>query len=378
MRKILIASLIILILASTATAETIENYILPISFGFYNGSAPMSSIKSITFTREPPDIYDEVWNADLADMGYIKGYRVATDVYIVGNYIYANPKCFYMFAASNSYGDPLWSSLTEINGLELLDTSYVEDMEQMFARSLCTELNGISKWNVSNVKTFAGMFQGGDHSGDMKLSYLDIRDWNTSSAENMSHMFYGCGAMTYIPIENWDVRNVTTFSHMFADCYNLQSINLSNWETLSAISFDAFLNDCKSLKEVDVSGLDTATCTQFSQMFESCTNLKHIYGLENWDVSNASTYAFSEMFHRCYELEELDLSSWKATPDNMARMFKDCRRLIEIDISGLKLTGGVVDEEMFDGCENLVDIALLVSRSYLEKLWQDNGRQLGK
>ena len=339
------------------TPPNTDAYTLPGSFGFYKGSISMSDIQSITFTQEVPNEYDESWNADLANTGRIKGYRAATDVYIVGEYIYANPRCSYMFAARNSYDMPLWSNLTEINGLGLIDTSHVENMKLMFNASRCTELNGIGEWDVSNVKSFLGMFQGSDNSGDMKLRYLDVEKWDTSSAENMSYMFYGCGLLTYIPIENWDVSNVTTFSHMFADCYSLQSIDFTNWETDSVISFDALLNDCRSLVEVDVSGLDTATCTQFSQMFEACINLKHIYGLETWDVSNASNYAFSETFHCCYALEELDLSSWRAPEaDNTARMFKDCRQLTEIDISGLRGTGDVIDTEMFDGCEKLNNI----------------------
>ena len=286
----------------------------------------MNTIQTITFSRDRPKKYDEKWDADLAGTGKITGYRTGTDVYIVGRHIYANPRSSYMFAARNGYDLPLWSSLTEINGLELIDTSKVETMRSMFDRSLCGELNGLERWD-------------------------------TSSVTDMSAMFYGCTSLLYIYVDDWDVSNVTTFSHMFADCHSLQIVNFSKWETLSVDSFDALLNDCRSIASIDVSGLDTGSCRQFSQMFEGCENLEYIYGLESWDVSNASHYAFTETFHRCYMLREINIGNWKAPRvDSTARMFKDCRSLEYIDISGLRGSGDVVDTEMFYGCERLKEI----------------------
>lgn len=331
-------------------------YMLRGSFGFYKGSKDMSEIRTITFSHEAPRDYDECWNANLADTDDIQGYLIGEDVVVVGDYIYTSKNCSHMFAAYNSYGDPLWSSMTEINGLELLNTSRAEDMTMMFAFSQLDELNGIDQWDVSNVKKFAGMFQGHSNAGDMKFRYLDVGAWDTSSAEDMSHLFYGCALLTYIPIENWDVSNVTTFSHMFADCYSLQSIDFSKWKTSSVKSFNALLNDCHSLTIVDVTGLDTSTCEEFCQMFESCTNLERIIGLETWDVSNASYRAFSETFHCCYKLKELDISSWFAKPDNTARMFKNCYMLAQIDMSHFDMTNIQTVTEMFMNCWNLTEV----------------------
>lgn len=348
--------------ADTVPEKTIEElvtdgtYMLKRSFGFYQGSVNMAKIQTITFSRIAPSKYDECWSANLANTNDIVGYRVGLDVIIVGDHIYANNNCTHMFAAKNNYGDQLWASVTEINGLELLNTSYVNKMTNMFFGSKCVELPGIEIWDVSNVIYFDGMFQGNDNAGDMKLQYLDVSGWNTSSAQSMSHMFYGCGALTHITIDNWDVSNVTTFSHMFADCFSLQSINLLNWDTSSVISFDCFLNDCRSLVVVDVSGLETSTCTQFSQMFEACVNLQYIIGLNTWDVSGASNYAFSEMFHGCYSLAALDIGGWQARPDNTSRMFKNCFSLTMLDMSGFDMTNASYVVEMFMGCSQLTEV----------------------
>lgn len=343
---------------STSCAfSDVDSYTLSPSFGFYKGSKDMSLIESITFSREPPEEYDECWNADISNSGGIRGYLTDDSVVIAGDHIYANERCSYMFAAHNSYGDPLWSNLSSIDGLELLNTSHAENMKMMFAFCQLTELRGVEDWDVSNVKNFAGVFQGHDNSGDVPLEHVDVSRWDTHSAENMSHMFYGCAQMKHIPIERWDVSNVKIFSHMFADCYSLKEIDFSNWETSSVESFDAFLNDCRSLIEIDVGGLDTATCRQFSQMFEACTSLRRIVGTDKWDVSNASHYAFSETFHCCYSLESLDIGGWVCSPDNTARMFKDCRKLNSVDLSGFDMSSNYSDQEMFLNCYQLNEVA---------------------
>lgn len=315
----------------------------------------MSLVKTITFSRDAPVFYDESWNANLADTNDIKGYRIGYDVIIVGKQIYANPRCSYMFAGHNSYEAPLWSNLVAINGLNLLDTSLVENMSLMFAFSGVYELEGIEEWNVSNVKSFAGMFQGNSNTGDVKLGYVNVGGWDTSSAENMSHVFYGCSKMKYIPIENWDVSRVKTFSHMFADCYDLESIDISKWETLCAESFDGIFNDCRSLTKINVGGLFTSKCKQFSQMFEACSELEEIIGLENWDVSNACYYSFSETFHGCSKLKNANIGNWRVAPDNTARMFKGCRGLRIVDISGLDLSN-TNTYEMFANCSEQLKI----------------------
>jgi hypothetical protein len=96
---------------------------LPDSFGFYKGSKDMSEIEEIVFTQCAPQIYNESWNADELNAGCIKGYLCENTVYIVGERIFTNSSCSYMFAGENSYGDHLWFNLKKIEGLELLDTS---------------------------------------------------------------------------------------------------------------------------------------------------------------------------------------------------------------------------------------------------------------
>ena len=361
---------------------TKEDFTLIGSFGFYKGSKSISDIKEIYFQHEVPEEYDETWNAGSTDKEYITGYRKGDKVYIVGEKIFANRRCNYMFATENSYGDKLWSSLEKIYGLENIDMSNATNMRYMFNESKMKEISGIENWNtssvtsmemmfsgcvnlktldvanwdVSNVNSFAGMFQGHSWEGDMNLEHIDVSKWNTSSATEMNHVFYGCSKLKQIAIDDWDVSKVKTFSHMFADCYGLENLNFSKWNTASVISFDAFLNDCHSLITIDVSGLDTKTCKQFSQMFEACTNLEYIIGIETWDVSNAEYYAFSETFHCCNKLKELNIGNWKCKPDNIARMFKNCYELKYVDMSGFDMSELKYVTEFATHCKQLSEI----------------------
>lgn len=346
---------------------------------YYNGSLGRSKITSITFTNTAPAKYDEKWSANEADTYDITGYRVGTDVYIVGDKIFLNPSCYEMFCVKDLNGKDVWSSLREVNGLDIVDTSLVKDMGYMFCGGSyfanldvgnwdvsnvwrmtamfagCTNLEHIdvSRWNVGKVQYFTAMFQGSDHIGDMKLKEIDVGNWNTQSADSMGYMFYGCAQLENIDVDNWNVKGVLDFDHMFTDCFSLKTINISNWDTLSVGTFNALFNDCRSLTTIDVSGLDTSTCVQFSQMFESCINLEKIIGLENWDTSNAHYSAFSETFHNCPKLTSLDLSTWNtAKADNMARMFAGCTSLRYLDLSSFDISNVETMYEMFKGCSS--------------------------
>ena len=171
-----------------------------------------------------------------------------------------------------------------------------------------TELD-VADWNMSKVRTFNSMFSSiSSNTGEMKLQSLDLSKWDTSSAESMGWMFYGCGSLTELDLSDWNMPNLTTVGHMFADCFNLVNIDLTGWQTPSLVCLDGMFNDCRSLKTIDMSSFDTSNVKEFSQLFEACYSLEEIVGMENWDTSKACT--FTEMFSGCNSLKELDLSSF--------------------------------------------------------------------
>lgn len=356
----------------------IQEHTLISSMQWYKGTGlPSEQITSVTFTTETPAEYDEKWSAQMDEQDTIMGYRQGTDVFIVGEKIYTNPRAAYMFY------EEMYPNLLEINGLESLDMSQCTNTRAMFAGFQgqiegiaewdvskvkdtsfmfvgCTELLtlDIASWDVSSVRRMSAMFQSsGDHTADMKLEKLDLSKWKTDSLEEFNHMFYGCAQLKELDLANWNVSKVRDYSHLFADCYSLETIKMDNWDTSVAASFDAMFNDCRSLTTLDISMLNTSNACMFSQMFEACYKLEKIIGIEDMDVSNADYYAFSEMFHACKSLQTLDLSKWNtAKADNMARMFAKCPKLKEVNVTGWDISSV---ETMMEMCKSSSNIKLI-------------------
>lgn len=226
--------------------------------------------------------------------------------------------------------------------------------------------NEYTAWDVSKVTAFNSMFSGNDNAGDMKFTSLAVENWNTSSATNMSHMFYGCGQMTELDLSKWDVSKVTDMTHMFADCFKMTSYDFTGWNTASLTTVDGMFNDNRALVSIDVSDWDTGKIQDFDQLFENCSNLQNINGLNKWNLS-AAKY-FVQTFKGCSSLTELDLSSWNTSSVTEAiQMFDGCSNLATIYASnkwnlsnikeGTKLVDGVqlgYGEDMFKGCTKLV------------------------
>ena len=235
------------------------------------------------------------------------------------------------------------------------DTSNVTDISWMFKGASGLVNIDLSKWDVSNVVKFNSLFSSSDsNTGSMNIKTTGIENWDTSSGDNLSYMFYGCGKLESIDLSGWDVSKNTTFNHFFTDCYNLKYVNFDGWDTSNVTVFAAMFNNCDNLEYVDVSSFDTQNAYAFHQMFEYCYNLKEIKGLENWDTRNVE--GFYEMFSCCYKLEVLDLSSFVTTSlTDTYRNFNNCTSLKTIYVGdGWDMSKVTSSAAMFSSCTNLV------------------------
>lgn len=194
------------------------------------------------------------------------------------------------------------------------DTSSCENMSSML--NGCTSLKelNVSNWDVSKVKTFKSMLSCGSSYGQvpMIIKELDVSKWNTSSATDMSFMFYGCRCKgsRILDVSNWDVSKVTNFDHMLAHSY-FTLTGVDNWAPSAACTnMNAMFHSIQNTR-IDVSKYNTSKVTVFDQMFQNADKLTKITGLENFDTS--AGLGFSEMFRYCSSLKELDLSSFDTT-----------------------------------------------------------------
>lgn len=193
------------------------------------------------------------------------------------------------------------------------DTSKVTDMSEMFYNIYQYVLD-IGNWDVSNVTTFKNMFY--DSGFRCESYYFDennvqvyippnLSKWDTSSATDMSGMFYKCNKLASLDLNNWKVHNVTDMSDMFYWCDNLTTLNLSNWNTNNVTNMNQMFYNCTELTTLNLSSFRTSNVTNMRHMFFGCTSLTSL-DLSNFDTTNADV---DYMLFNCYNLCELRLDS---------------------------------------------------------------------
>lgn len=101
-----------------------------------------------------------------------------------------------------SYTFEGFTNVTEISGLDIIDTSQTMNMSWMF---------------------------GDCHN----LTTIDIpEEWNSSGVIDMSYMFYNDSMLTSANITELDMESVKDTSYMFGFCKNLTSVNMEDWSIL--------------------------------------------------------------------------------------------------------------------------------------------------
>lgn len=276
----------------------------------------------IVDTYTPTGSETASWDASEANDGSVMVYVEGTKLTIAGNKsgkVFANPDASYMFAdpAKADY----YLNLTKIDGIGLLDTSRVTNMQAMF-RSIIkvTELD-LNHFNTSNVTNMRYVFGSYSAQGNMALKTLNVSNWDTSKVESIRTMFQSCASLTSLDLSGWDVSNVTDCSYMFWGCTKLATIgNTYNWNLSASTSFLNMFYNCSALKEIDTSNWGLSKTTTISNMFYNCSALMSIGDTSKWDTG-ACTDMSTTFFH-CTSLKQLNVSNWdvsKVTTFN--RMF---------------------------------------------------------
>ena len=127
------------------------------------------------------------------------------------------------------------SGLTEIEGLNQVDTSEVTSMEDMFFG--CQNLSSLdlSSFNTSNVTDMSWMF-----NACYKLSSLDLSNFDTAKVTNMSYMFYSCPNLKTLNISSFQMAQVTTSkSEMLKSLPKLSTLVLGPKNYLQGTGLDA-------------------------------------------------------------------------------------------------------------------------------------------
>ena len=108
--------------------------------------------------------------------------------------------------------------MTEIEGIENLNTQNVTDMRDMFTCCYALTSLDVSNFNTQNVEDMTDMFLGCE-----KLSLLDLSNFNTERVESMSSMFSGCSTLqTIFASDKFFTNQVFDGDGMFQGCENLK------------------------------------------------------------------------------------------------------------------------------------------------------------
>ena len=267
------------------------------------------------------------------------------------------------------------SNLTEIKGIEYLNTEKVTNMQEMFnACSKLTSLN-LSNFNTAEVTNMSYMFK-----SCKALTSLDLTNFNTEKVTDMQGMFWECSDLTSLNLTSLNTENVTDMTGMFKNCTDLTSLELSNFNTAKVTKMNQMFFQCYALTSLDLSNFNTAKVTKMDYMFKSCNDLTSLdlsnfntakvtdmnnmfYGcnaLTSLDITSFNTAEvtnMSNMFRLCYALTSLDLSNFNtAKVEDMSYMFKTCKALTSLDLTSFNTAKVENMTEMFNNCPALTTI----------------------
>ena len=222
-----------------------------------------------------------------------------------------------------------FSAVTEIRGLENLNTSEVTDMSRMFA-------------------------------GCSALRSLDLSSFDTSKVTRMSEMFEYCGSLISLDLSSFDTSQVTSMKSMFSGCASLTSLDLTSFDTSQVRNMEEMFEYCESLTSLDLSSFDTSKVRYMGWMFFGCVSLIAL-DLSSFDTSQVTD--MERMFLGCKSLTALDLSSFDTSKvTKMVEMFLICESLTTIYCN--TSWSASHSDDMFSGCNSLRGAATNVGNRY--------------
>ena len=349
------------------------------------------SSKTLTFRYKgvkPEGAY--ALNEGASEPGWLTHKNEIKEVVFNASFANARPtSCYYWFSSCKN--------LTDIEGIENLNTENVTNMNSMFDRCSALTLLDLTNFNTAKVSDMSYMFMGCSALTTIFVSDKFVTNLVTSS-DNMFHMCINLiGAIeydgsksdhTYANYDNGyfspeggfhayaEFNNATgtlTFSRGLSKPAGAYDLNVGNntpeWSTqkedINKVVFDAsfanarptscykWFDMCTSLTEIEgIENLNTEKVTNMGSMFSDCHVLNPL-DVSNFDTQNVED--MSCMFSNCEGLNSLDLSKFDTQKvTNMNSMFWNSSALTTIYVSDKFVTTKVSSgSEMFKDCTSL-------------------------
>ena len=129
-----------------------------------------------------------------------------------------------------------------------------------------------------------------------------IENLNTQNVTDMRDMFTCCYALTSLDVSNFNTEKVTNMSNMFGSCEKLSSLDLSNFNTKRVEDMSFMFSVCSTLQTIFAS--DKFVTNRFfdgNGMFQGCENLKGFIDYisnsdkDNYEYANYKTGYFTKL-----------------------------------------------------------------------------------
>ena len=218
---------------------------------------------------------------------------------------------------------PAWSDQsTNINKV-VFDASFANARPTSCCKwfDMCTsltEIEGIENLNTEEVTNMGSMFY-----ACYDLTSLDLSNFDTQKVKNMSDMFYNCYSLTSLDVSNFNTQNVEDMSYMFSSCSDLTSLDLSNFDTKEVTNMSKMFWNSSALKTIYVSDkFVTTKVSSGANMFQDCENLKGFIDYisnkdkDNNEYANYKTGYFSKLVGKNGE-EKIGAAGETLTTENL-------------------------------------------------------------
>ena len=221
--------------------------------------------------------------------GWVKHRKDITKVVFDTSFADARPTSCYMWFQD-------FKNLTQIEGIENLNTEKVTNMKSMFYNCPYLYLLDVSGFNTDNVTNMQGMF-----GWCSALASLNVTNFNTENVTNMKAMFSTCRSLTSLDVTNFNTENVTDMSNMFEDCSKLTSLDVTNFNTINVTNMENMFCYCGKLTSLDITNFNTVSVTNMRNMFGGSSTLRTIYVSDKFVADKATKGLI--MFSGCEKLK---------------------------------------------------------------------------
>lgn len=183
----------------------------------------------------------------------------------------------------NVVADEGYSGLSNVeitSGIKYTPTNFTcQDLQ--YATNLDYEVGNVDISNVTRLyKTF---------NNCVKITSLDLSNWNTSKVTTMEFMFYNCTNLATLNISNFDISNVTSVNYMFNKCSSLTELDLRHFNISKLTNLYAMFDGCSSLTSLNLSTWDTSKVVTMYRTFAGCSKLTYL-DIRNFNFSAVKTY----------------------------------------------------------------------------------------